>query len=229
MDKTLKERLRKFQAVIDDPGASEGEINNATAMMNKLLLKHNLDKGAIDLSYHDVDKGGVPTDSSKNEGPWERRLAQTLAKYNLCMSYLDENGKSAHSGTIQVLGTEDNVELVLEQFSILRTKFRAMAKVRVKEAKAEAYGKFNPNKWKRDYLKGSVIGLADRLESQKSDLGTDSGEYGLMVVKHNAIVQDYVDRNLNLTSKSGRKQDNNGAYRQGQTDGNRTNFQRALN
>ncbi len=67
MDKTLKERLRKFQVVIDDPGASEGEINNATAMMNKLLLKHNLDKVAIDLPYHDVDKGGVLTDSSKTK------------------------------------------------------------------------------------------------------------------------------------------------------------------
>jgi len=229
MEQKLKEKLRKLQSIIEDPGASEGEVYNASTLMSKLLKKHNLDHSALDLSFTDVIDTGVSTTVNKNDGRYELALAKLISENNLGEAYFSPGGEHSNIGTIHFLGTPENVEAMISQFKIITQKFKFMSKQRVKEAKRKAQGKFNPNKWKRDYTMGLVAGLRDKYEALKRDLGTESGEYGLMVTKHNAIIEAYKEEKLNLTSRRARRVRVGEGYAQGKMDGNRVTHQNVLN
>ena len=232
MDKKLKDKLRKLQAMIEDKGASEGEVYNASKLMVKLLEKHNLSIKDVDLTYHEVDDLGVPTISSKNDGPWEKQLIVVITEHNLCQAYFSRGygaNQSAHQGILHILGTETNVELVKAQLDVIRVKFLLLSKVRVREAKKENPG-MNKNKYKRDYLVGSVRGLSNALEAQKQKtIQADTGEYGLMVTKHNSVIEEYKEKELNLIRTRGRKvRRNSDAFNTGYNDGQGTTTQRAI-
>lgn len=230
MDKKLKEKLRKLKAIIDDAGASQGEIENAGAMMQKLLMKHNLTESSLDLSTGDIKEDPLQTIGGKNDGPWQGQLAVTISSNNLCSVFFTRTGAGAHQGIITFVGTEDNVELVQEQFQILRGKFLEYVKQEVKKAKRGATGgSFNPNKFKRDFLRGCVTGLSDKYDSQQSEYGTSSGEYGLMVRKHSDIIKEYLDEKHNLSRGRRTRVRNGDGFQKGRITGNRASTQRALN
>jgi len=230
MDKKLKDRLRKLKNVMDDPAATEGEVTAASAMFTKLLMKHNLDETAVNLSVVDVTELHIETDGNKNEGSFEATLIHIIANGNLCSAFITSYGKHKYQGNLTVVGTEDNIEAVIEQFKMLRVKFREIAKQETKKAKQEAGGKFNPNKYKRDFYRGVAVGLKDKYDSLQSDYGTESGAYGLMVTKHNEIIDDYNQaKHPDLQSNRSKRTRVGSGFEKGQQVGNRTTTQAALN
>ncbi len=180
MDKNLEkiaDKLRKLQALYE--GAvnigSEEEAKLVASKIQSLLLKYNLALADIIETDEDNDNREVIGENVSGYtykyigGQWEKKLYQTLCKYNFCEVIIC--GRSSYKNLL-LIGEKHNVETVKWLKNMLTIRFVSSASERYpkRSNKTSSRGKFF-----RSYLLGSVFGLYSKLEEQ---FNKDKEEYG---------------------------------------------------
>jgi hypothetical protein len=193
----LIEKVQKLLTLARNEGASEAEADTALKMANKILLIHNLTMSDIDIEQQD-DNGLIQKDNvidicqNGEEGQWESTLMAVLCEYNLC-GCISHSTKGTNKGTITIVGSQQNIEVVIYLFQAARDLYRALSKTRhstyrksvIDQWKAKGYVEkdlyametengsrmlLRRSVWIRSYLKGCVTGLFHKLESQKLEM-----------------------------------------------------------
>lgn len=144
---------------------SIAEAANAADKIRDILLKHNL-------ALHEVHKeektaeepiGETRMDTSNltqgNEGGWVRKLAETIATYNLCHVI----GSGSAVGIIYIIGSGTNCEVVWYTVEQLVNRLRPMARTAFKDYK----GNEKRNTYIRGYLQGAVMGIGTQFMKSK--------------------------------------------------------------
>lgn len=186
-DPRLIEKLRKVMALTTSP--VEGEAQAAMAMLQKLLLDHNLTVADLEARGH-KGKPGVQEagyDLGKAAFKWKLNLAEAIAEFYFCWPIVDHKEK-----TVKFIGRPDNVESlkmlykwVIEQIAGIAREERRNHFIRTNEH-------IDPLRWQVNFGLGAVSRLRNRLaelkERQAADVKTEA-----LVVSHRSEISDYME------------------------------------
>ncbi|MDR2683808.1 MAG: DUF2786 domain-containing protein [Prevotellaceae bacterium] len=166
----LKKLIRKHKSCVEI-----GQIQEAEAAMlaiNRLLTEYNL--SLEDLYKIDSKTDTTPPEVTIIEGDkiWFRqgaefqfvqKLAAVIAKYNYCKAVSGNLGTA--SPFMKIIGTEINVQTCQFLFSFLYNNFTFNGD---KSAKAYSYEPLKKINFYKDFLAGTVAGIADKLEQEQN-------------------------------------------------------------
>lgn len=253
----LINRIKKLLAMANDKGASQNETEVALRMANSLLIKHNLTMTDVQVSsiQKDViesDKNRVGFGGIKEEGRWESPLMSTLCQYNFCHS-ITHTVTRVHGGSITVIGKKENVEIVLYLFDVARTIFRSLSKEAYNTHRKDVLEENRPlglsekdclrqkkmgyrMPWIRTYLKGCVLGLADKLESEKKQVQANqdraiANKFALVCTNTELAIRNFMDdkyKNLRTTKRNMKVSKDHGALSSGISAGKSVSLQKGL-
>lgn len=143
MDKNdIIEKVEKLMKMAsENSGATQGEIENALKLSNKLMSKYQLSSDDILLGYSDVESSELFAPKKTGEtGTWRWDLIDTIAKGNLCTTYshsvfitkepLNRWGtrKRVNTGNkITIVGSDMNRRLVIGMCNMCIERFPLLA------------------------------------------------------------------------------------------------------
>lgn len=232
MKEKIIDRIRKMMKLRDDAAATQGEIENASALIQKLLFEHNLtidEIGEVQAERYELFTENP--DQRKRESDWVPRLYYVIAKWNFCSvvvtSKRDNPNDRAHkSFFVRIVGKPSDVEVVKYLCSWLIPKIRGMAN--------EAYRNYNgiekSGKFMRGYYAGCVQGLDFKLKNEHERLKQETPQANALVLRRdtelaNAVSQFFprLGRHRRSTGLSGRD-----GYSQGHEAGRNLNLTRGI-
>ena len=195
----ILDKIRAMLRLRDNHAASQGEIENASALIQKLLFKYNLTMGEVESTDADQQYGrfyDVP-DQKKRESKWIIRLYQVIAKFNFCTIVIEPkrdnpNDRKHVSYRIAIIGLKQNVEVVTYLCSWLIPKIRLMSAAAWNHSAlitTEKRGKFT-----RGYLLGCVQGIFDKLYTEAVILENESDETRALVRVSDARLEKAVSQ-----------------------------------
>lgn len=209
-DKIL-EKIRKLlnlQKGAQEIGSIE-EAANASARIQELLLKYNLELGDIpgskektNIIIHEIFVNDL-TGFSKSEGDWMVTMFTIVAKHNFCKNiHMKGNPKHLY---LEIIGEKHNCETVEYMGAQL---INITKKLRVKALK-EAEDTFGPisNKksFYRSYGKSFAAAIAVKLREQdKANAAKYSGTNAL-VIRNNEAIAKVVEENYGELASSRRR------------------------
>lgn len=141
------EKVEKLMNMANEgSGATQGEIENAIKLANKLMSKYQLSSDDILLGYSDVDSSEIFAPKNGGEtGSWRWSLIDTIAKGNLCTTHaysefdivsrgLYKGYKKTNSGkNVTIIGSDLNRRLVISMYKMCVDRFPELALHRWKE------------------------------------------------------------------------------------------------
>lgn len=239
---------------------AEGSDNQAEAdafmlKANQILLEHNLCMSQIDTE--DDNSNGIVEKKKAvafgeivaEGGQWEHLLMGVLCAHNMCDSIIHTK-RNVHGGLMSVIGTADNVEIVLYLYEVATRTIRKLSKEAYKSVREETlaawFGEMTekellkaghlPNRmpWIRNYLKGAALGLNDKLQLQKVTLEKESnvassGQFALMIIGNKEAIEKYKEEEYSDLGKSRAvKIVDKSAYIKGKEDGFNINLNKGL-
>jgi hypothetical protein len=213
------EILSKLQKLLTlrDVSNVQAEIENAAARIQEILLKYNLTMA--DISSKDPKKketmgrGNFHLDGlqKKTEANWVFNFLSVICEHNLCAAVLTYSPtKGKHRGTVNIIGTHFNIEMVKFLASQLIPRIKNACKTAWKEFADKVDEK--ENTFKRGFYRGCVLGIHYKLQAQEEQLKRENSNMGLMVIKNWGEVikakDEIFGNNLkeNKAGQSGRKQ-----------------------
>lgn len=237
---SLLEKIQKLMRVKDDGSASQGEIENATKMINTLLMKHNLEMSQV--IGHGMDKNQMTDDSfdlngkqTRHEAGWVVQLFNVIANHNLCecLHELRSNRNKDDMGSMIVIGTKVNIEIVYYTVDQLHERIKEMCG----RAWKEYVGQEKRNTYRRGYLRGAVVGINNALRAQSEqrmkqlEIPTlENQQMGLMLRSNAQALTAYMQeeyghgiKRSKSTGLSGR-----GGFEQGKHDGSNMGINKGL-
>jgi len=178
---------------------SEGEANNAAALIAKLLTKYNLAMADIDMTekkVQTIEENVLSTFTYKTiGGDWEFRLMYVICKYNFCQCF-KYGSNSSHK--MVIFGKAENVETVKWINNLLADRFVALGKVHFKEYQLTANYAVNPiglDTYLRRYLLGCANGLENKFWTEKETEKKRDEVYGnritALVVQNAQAIEAY--------------------------------------
>lgn len=206
------EKIRKLLALADDAGASEGEVENALKMAQRLMIKHQIEEDEIEISIDDIGEEFV-------EQNWVAGERKYFAWDVLCAigkRYSVQVIKRGNTTNFKyrVIGDRTSRKITIDTFQKLMPFIRALAKQRYKEYESKSadlsllspllrmmageFGLSEKVTWKKflpNYMAGYLQGLDEKLQR---DLENDNisdeekSKWGLIVVKKDALVEQYI-------------------------------------
>lgn len=235
-DLTVIEKVRKLLEFSIENGATESEVENAIKLAQRLMMKHNLEerdikdeKGQINFSIIESTwKDGMEAKS------FEIRLLNIICRINSCQAIIFERDivkKPWVEEYYKVCGETVDREVVIMTYLSILPQIRSITKKRYKESdKSLSQFRFTTS-----YQSGFLVGLSQKLDSDKESFlnmslqQTKRDSYELIVVKKNALVQEYLDLNMKLkTVKSRGSILDKKAYSQGIEDGSEKGLNQQL-
>lgn len=170
----LIERIKKMMAMADPKnGASEGEISNATLMINRLLQDHGLSLAQVTASGEKADTAREKSLTERRAHfRWQKELMSMLASVNFCWHEVD---KVRHRDPSQkkdvygehpwrtsslhiLIGRPINITVTIQMYDYLS---RAISR----EAEKRDYD--HGTRDNNHFFEGAVSRLAERLRDQK--------------------------------------------------------------
>jgi hypothetical protein len=116
-------KIHKLKAMAQG-GATQGEIDNATALIQKLMLEHNIEEAHLAIDAGELLTGyGFSTIRDNVGAAWRGVLVQGIAHGHQCRIVRDRA-----AGTFQVFGHRDAVPVVMALYAELSAALEAMAK-----------------------------------------------------------------------------------------------------
>ncbi len=228
----ILERIQKLQALANDNGASESEVNQATAHIQRLLDKHNLSLEQIEPVKQSDIQFTTEKNAKKKLMGWEFNLAHTLASNFYC--------KVLTIGSdIQFIGTKSDIQITINLFRSVRVLFDAMASKRVTEYTRRMFTEFgitdtrhlqgaqSLKTFRLSYLAGAVNGLAQKLREQRA---TSDQSITALVVRRDLVAKTAMhEKYPNIRSVAfGNASFNQDASTQGFIDGKNINLHKEL-
>jgi hypothetical protein len=222
------EKIRKLMEFSKENGASESEIENAMKLAQRLMLKHNLEMGDIGLTTNDIAEFHLPNTWKK--GTESKRFLWDLLSciasgYNceVLSGYSTELGVMAY----KIIGFREDREAVAVLFEATLPQVRSLTKARYKESdKSASIVKFTIS-----YQTGFIHGLRAKLKADKEEFikSESSEEYGLMIVKKDALIEEYVKEELKPKPRKTVSLDvDKEAYTKGKEDGSEKSLKSQL-
>jgi len=237
MDKIMS-KIKKLKALYEGAKkiGSEGEAQNAAALLNKLLLQYNLSMEEIDLTEkpkdpinHEVISG---FEYKSIGGEWENRLTDVLCRHNLCRCYV--YGSSYKR--LLIVGRHENKELVKWMLHMLKERYVEFSKAAYKEYKESPeyrYTRYSKDRFQRSYLLGCAEGLDSKLteerEREKKEDEKFATQVNALVVQSKGALDVYVKEQFGKTGhRTGGHTNAPSARAQGYAEGKRTELYKPI-
>lgn len=231
----IAEKIAALEAMADpERGATPNEIENATALIQKLLTKYNLDQD-------DVRRRTGGSKARQTETPiiiqfwpnakdrrfeWSENLAHNVARAFFCKVLYNRVG-------FYFIGSELDVKFVIQTFTRLEAIIMTMAERATREYTQhwrdmglmdvrQLKGEHSIKSYKLSYLNGVVNGLGAKLAEQRrqDDQQAAQAVTALVVVRDAAIDTAVKAKWPKLgTARASDARHNADAYRKGKTDG----------
>ena len=202
------DRIRKMMRLRDNNAATQGEMEAASLLIQKLLFEHNLSMDEV--STENVDNPyerqfEEPAHQKKRESTWVIDLYNVIAKHNFCHIVVEgqyKNPKDRNHKTykVAIIGKRENVEVVMYFCSWLVPKIRKMAD----EAFFSYNGYEKRGQFLRGYLVGCVAGINAQLVTQQHRMEQQSDASRALVLRRDIELQREVARYYPKT-KTGRR------------------------
>lgn len=178
---------------------SEGEANNAAALIAKLLTKYNLAMADIDMTEKKVsviEENVLSTYTFKAiGGDWEFRLMYVICKYNFCQCF-KYGSNSSHK--MVLFGKQENLDTVKWMNNLLAERFVALGKIHFKEYQLTNEYSYKPiglDTYLRRYLLGASAGLETKFKDEKFKESINDAVYGnrvtALVVQNDKAIVNY--------------------------------------
>lgn len=144
------EKVEKLLNLANDPSASQGEIENATKMANKLMMKHQLSSNDLLLGYSEVSKETLecfPKKSEYKEWLWD--LMNAIARGNMCTTFANKQyqwnektwGNDGIGFNVTLVGSKTNRRICTQMYELCVKMFPNLAeqawKIRTKKTVEE--------------------------------------------------------------------------------------------
>lgn len=211
------EKVRKLMEFSTENGATEGEIENALKLAQRLMMKFSLEQGDIGMTELDVAETEVT--STWKDGmeakSFEQHLLGVLASPNNCTIIKTTSGKIHY---YRIIGFQQDREAVFMAYNSVLVQIRNLVKTRYKESdKSLSLFRFTTS-----YQMGFLQGLKAKLKSDREEYLKleDKAAYGLIIVKKDALVSNYIKDNMNVRTSNSKGITVDGAtYQKGKADG----------
>lgn len=199
---SIIEKVRKLMEFTVENGATESEMENAVKAAHKLMMRYNLDAKDIEVTSKDVNTTLVEStwvDRTETR-PFEARLLNLLAKHFSC-KIVRNRDQATNKDSYDVIGFKDDRDVLVATYDQIILQVRVLAHKRYKESD-KAISEF---RFTTSYNNGFLEGLDEKLEADKKGFfkAGERKEYDLMIVKKDALVEEWVGANLtNIKTKS---------------------------
>ena len=164
---------------------SLAEAETFATKAQELLVKHNLSAETIDTRraskdnpFHRRETDACRTSDSQAGSDWRKKLAITIAYYNLCKMTLTSGSRFA------LYGRPENTAVAAYLFEMLARSLRKMAIEYYNKRKAEG-ARNKRTVLLRSYLAGAVCGITKKLEEQSDAFPSEM--QGLVVAERNSV------------------------------------------
>lgn len=206
MDEATKAKLQKIITLMDNAG-TPGEAEAAAAAMSRFLVKFNLsEQEARATTGEKAERSKVSVRSFSVAKPrergltWKILLLNTVAKHNLCE--LIRIG--LHGGDCWIVGTELNVDYVINMYFHLSVVFERLANE--SWTRLDQWNRLQTNrvKYVNNFMLGVPNGLhAKFLEDRKRQTAEDPRVGQLVVVNNEDLERAIAEKfgNLNTGGK----------------------------
>jgi hypothetical protein len=170
-EKIMRQIIALMQ-IKEGSGATQAEIENASARVTELLLKYNLEMSMIEAKQEEKDQKKKVTQDihdlntwqSKTDGNWVISLFNTISYYNMCrVVHIRTTRMLYDQGKIMIIGRSYNIEIVYYTVQQLIGKINSSRR----RAWAIYQGLEKANTFKRGFCIGAVNGISVRLGLQR--------------------------------------------------------------
>lgn len=238
-DARLDEIAQKIAALtaMADPsnGATVGEVENATALIQKLTTKYNLDEEQVarrtrDNKQQQANTNPIVTQFCPNHSDrrfeWSENLAHNIARGFFCKVLYNRIG-------YYFIGTQTDVRIAIQTFNRLHLVIASMASIAT-VAYADHWrdmgvmdvrqlkGEHSLKSYKLSYSNGVVSGIGTKLQEQRAQDDAEANkQVTALVVVRDAAIDQAISAKWPKLSK-GRASDarhNDEAYSKGRVDG----------
>ena len=222
VDSGVLEKIQKVRALAEHGTA--GEMENAAAMLSRLLLKHNLSIESLDLAGDSLsgEVGFSTYEDGTNLMSWRAELMWQVAKHHFCQVIAygkPDSGKS----TWVIVGRPQNQEVVKEMYHWLEEEISRLGALELQRAKVQptidpypvsfaeymmmsrknenAWQSFElaheePHKWTESWRLGAVAGIKDRFEEERRSAEKENKDKWAIVPMLDKEVDDFVKENF---------------------------------
>lgn len=199
------DQIRALMSKTVENGATESEMEQAMIMARKLMAKHQIDENEIVMSKNDIKLDSVLSSSIGEESAnWQWDLLVAIGDgYNVRVlrKKAFQNTGYRENYFWRLIGFSEDVEVVKSTFEILVPFVRNLYKVRYSEYKKTTDSPIRYGVFVRNYIVGFTAGLQQKLVASKREIfsiAEEAQKYELMVVKKDALIEDYVKENLRV-------------------------------
>lgn len=210
------EKIRKLMEFNTENGATEAEIENAMKLAQRLMLKHNLELGDIELTTTDISETSVSC-------TWKKGTESKLFLYDL-LSVVAEafSCKVIRAGDTvnrihKIVGLQEDREMTEATFHKILPQVRHLTKARYKESDK----KLSAVKFTISYQAGFISGLSIKLAEDKTSLIKSEGgeKFELIIVSKDALINNWLEENLKIKEFTRSIPVNKDAFEKGKADG----------
>ena len=206
-EKDIKSVLEQIQKLLNFEGRTQAEIETATALANKLLLKYNLSIADVE-GHIRKDRGKIVQDDfglddyqAKTDGSWVMSLVNVIARHNMCQAiHYPDHYQRYGQGFMRLVGMNHNIEIATYMILALITKIESMYKIAWKEYQAND-GCEKRNTYRRGYCLGFVRGLNEKLYAENVKSVKENSNMGIVLYDNKKLIHEYIDQNLGGTVK----------------------------
>ena len=201
-DKILA-KLRKLMNLKESASAlgNEGEAMAAAAGISRLLFMYNLSETDIpeqERIDNPIMAKEIPFKPEVGSGRWYELLVNCICKFNLCEClFISTYKKERYSAdSFRIIGREKNIEVVLYLVSFLSNRFYQIGKKKYPNYKEKCFFMGCTAKseamYLRSFLLGCVIGLNDKLTSERREM-CDRRDMMAVEVSSRSEIEDFLN------------------------------------
>lgn len=237
VDSGVLEKIQKVRALAEH--GSAGEMENAAAMLSRLLLKHNLSLTTLDLAGDSLSGGVTHTfyEGGTTIMSWRAELMWQIAKHHFCqvISY----GKPGDPGAAvwAIVGRPDNQKVVIEMYEWLEEEISRLGALELTNARGKAkniitistfsdYIEFTdfesdnlaerkPHEWTESWRLGAVRGVADRFDEERRNARKENEEEWGIIPLLEEETDNYVKDNFTVEEVKKKRSANPAVYSAG--------------
>lgn len=220
---------------------SEEEANTAAALLQKMLIKHNITMDELQSSMSEKLAGQEVIEEYMSwytkksiGGEWEFQLMNVLCRYNLCRCFY--NGKKKNK-MMCILGRKENIEMVKWMHEMLKERYVRFSRDNYEKLIDTIDFLLAPiglDTYQRRYLLGCSDGLGYKLAEQERKNRAEDKDFDTactaLVVRNTAALDTYIQEKWGKVGKtgSGHNLRNGAAYNKGVKDGYATELNKPL-